>query len=63
MGLVHIALSFDDVDAAYARALAAGADSVQSPTSFTLPEWRVRLAFVDGPSGERIELYRTTLNQ
>lgn len=63
-GQVHFALLFDDVDAAYQQALAAGAESIAPPASFTIqgePPADVRLAYVLGPSGERIELYRTTL--
>jgi catechol 2,3-dioxygenase-like lactoylglutathione lyase family enzyme len=63
-GLVHFALLYDDVDAAFERALAAGAAPLMEPGSFTLqgdPPVEVRLAYVQGPSGERIELYRTEL--
>ena len=63
-GLVHFALHVDDVDAAYERALTAGAAAIVPPSSFTIagdPGWDVRLAFVHGPCGERIEIYRSTI--
>ncbi len=67
----HLALGVADVDAAYARALAAGA----TPFGFSLPgqQWNgepldvimsgdrpepMRMAFIQGPSGELIELYQ-----
>ena len=63
-GLVHFALHVDDVDEGYERALAAGATTIAPPASFTIagnPGWDVRLAFVQGLCGERIEIYRTTI--
>lgn len=63
-GLVHFALHVDDVDTSFEGALAAGATAIAPPSSFTIdgdPGWDVRLAFVQGPCGERIEIYRTTI--
>lgn len=60
----HFALVVEDVAAAFASAVAAGAKPIAEPAPFTLegePAVDVTLAFVEGPSGERIELYRTTL--
>ena len=69
----HLALAVVNVDAAYDRALAAGA----TPFGFTLPteDWDgapldvimsgqrpepMRMAFLQGPSGELIELYQAS---
>lgn len=69
--LNHLALGVVDVDAAYARALAAGATPVAIPVPEN--EWDgtpldmvmsgdrpepMRMAFLLGPSGELIELYQ-----
>ena len=66
----HLALGVPDVDVAYARALAAGASSFEIPVSGE--QWDgtpldvvmsgnrpepMRMAFLQGPSGELIELY------
>ena len=59
--LLHLALRTPDVDAAYARALAAGARSQIAPKDVTLPgdyPVPVRLAFVIGPDGEVIEFFQ-----
>ena len=59
--LLHFALRTQDVDAAYARALAAGARTHIAPKDVTLqgdPPVPVRLAFVKGPDGEIIEFFR-----
>ncbi len=59
--LLHFALRTSDVDAAYARALAAGARSQVEPKDVTLPgepPVPVRLAFVKGPDGEVIEFFQ-----
>lgn len=59
--LLHLALRTPDVDAAYARALSAGARSQTAPQDvvidgdYPLP---VRLAFVIGPDGEVIEFFQ-----
>lgn len=69
--LNHLALGVVDVDAAYARALAAGAAPIDIPVpgqhwdgapldvimSGDHPE-PMRMAFLQGPSGELIELYQ-----
>ena len=69
--LNHLALGVVDVDAAYARALAAGAAPIDIPVpgqhwdgapldvimSGDRPE-PMRMAFILGPSGELIELYQ-----
>jgi catechol 2,3-dioxygenase-like lactoylglutathione lyase family enzyme len=60
-GLFHFALSVDDVRAAFDRAVAAGATVVEEPVTRTLqgdPPMRATMAFVLGPDGEPIELYR-----
>ena len=56
--LLHFCFRVADVDAAYARALAAGAASRIEPRSARLggdPPAEVRIAFVTGPNGEVIE--------
>ena len=62
----HIGLAVSNVDELYARSLAAGGrpfafeDWSGEPTTVTLdgdPEMEVRVAFVQGPAGELIELY------
>lgn len=69
--LNHLAFGVADIDAAYARALAAGATRFDIPvpgqrwdgTPLTVtmsgdhPE-RMRMAFLQGPSGELVELYQ-----
>ncbi len=60
--LLHLCLSTDDADTAYARALAAGAASQMEPTDVDIEarsETRpVRIAFVVGPAGETIEFFQ-----
>ena len=56
----HIAISCDDVDALYARALEFGGGSMVEPKDAVLAlnaPVRVRLAFVTGLNGEEIELF------
>ena len=56
--LLHFCLRVTDVEAAYARALAAGAVSRIEPRTAKLggdPPAEVRIAFVTGPNGEVIE--------
>ncbi len=56
----HFAMRTDDTDTAYARALAAGAESVTPPKDVDIlsdPVMHVRLAFVRGLSGEVIEFF------
>ena len=58
--LVHIALRSGDVDADYARALAAGAAELTAPKDVDIPAdpvYPVRIAFVKGPDGEPVELF------
>ena len=58
--LLHIAVRTDDVDAAYARAIDAGATEQTLPKDVDIPAdpvFPVRLAFVKGPDGEPIELF------
>ncbi len=56
--LLHFCLRVADTDAAYARALAAGAGPRLEPATQRLredPRVEVRIAFVTGPNGEVIE--------
>jgi glyoxylase I family protein len=56
--LLHFCLRVDDVDAAFARALAAGGVERVPPGTRRLggdPPAEVRIAFVSGPNGEVIE--------
>ena len=60
--LLHFCLRVADTDAAYARALAAGAESRIAPRVSTLgqdPLVEVRIAFVTGPEGEVIEFFQS----
>ncbi len=60
--LLHFCLRVADTDAAYARALAAGAESRVAPRIGTLrqnPPVEVRIAFVTGPEGEVIEFFQS----
>ena len=60
--LLHFCLRVADTDAAYARALAAGAESRVAPRTSTLnrdPLVEVRIAFVTGPEGEVIEFLQS----
>lgn len=71
----HLALAVVDVDAAYAQALTAGGKQFDIPIpdeewdgtpldvimSGARPE-PMRMAFLQGPSGERIELYQASTN-
>ena len=58
----HFALCVDDVDAAYATALAAGFEPQVLPKVVPLdssPEKStINVAFVKGPDGEQLELFR-----
>ncbi len=62
--LPHLCLRTDEVDALYARAVAAGARTVLAPLDVTLDTTtghgavQVRVSFFEGPSGELIELLR-----
>jgi glyoxylase I family protein len=56
--LLHFCLRVADVDASYARALAAGGVSRSAPRTAALggePPAEVRIAFISGPNGEVIE--------
>lgn len=58
--LLHIALRTNDVDGAYARALEAGAVEQTAPKDVDIPAeepFPVRIAFVQGPDGESVELF------
>ena len=59
---IHFAMKVDDVDAAYATALAAGAQPKIAPKVVPLASAPVKLtlncAFVYGPSGEELEFFR-----
>lgn len=59
---IHFAMKVDDVDAAYATAIAAGAKPKTAPKIAPLKSAPVRLtlncAFVYGPSGEELEFFR-----
>jgi glyoxylase I family protein len=60
--LLHFCLRVADVDAAYARVMAAGAESRVAPGTRQLgadPLVEVRIAFVTGPNGEVIELLQS----
>jgi len=61
---IHFALYADDVDAAYERALAAGAKPLTPPKTVELQSRprlaTIRVAFVYGPDGEQIEFFRET---
>lgn len=59
---IHFALKVDDVDAAYATALAAGAKPKSEPKVVPLNSAPVKLTlncgFVYGPSNEELEFFR-----
>ncbi len=60
--VLHFCLRVADVEASYARALAAGAMSRVAPRTAQLgadPPVEVRIAFVAGPNGEVIEFLRS----
>lgn len=60
--LLHFCLQVADVEASYARALAAGATSRSAPRTAALGGDRpaeVQIAFVTGPSGEVIEFLKS----
>lgn len=58
----HFALRVDDVDATYARALAAGFAPYMPPKIVPLPSTpagvTINIAFVTGPDGEQLEFFR-----
>ena len=59
---IHFALKVDDVDAAYATALEAGAKPKSAPKVVPLDSKPVKLTlncgFVYGPDGEEVEFFR-----
>ena len=59
---IHFALKCDDVDAAYAAALSAGATPMTPPRTVELASrpylMTIRVGFVYGPDGEQIEFFR-----
>ena len=59
---IHFALKVDDVDAAYATALEAGAKPKSAPKVVPLDSKPVKLTlncgFVCGPDGEEVEFFR-----
>ena len=60
--LLHFCLRVADTEAAYARALAAGAEPRVAPRTSVLnqdPPVEVRIAFVTGPEGEVIEFFQS----
>ena len=60
--LLHFCLRVADTDAAYARAIACGANPRVGPVSRQLSEdplVQVRIAFVTGPNGEVIEFMQS----
>jgi len=60
-GHSHVAIAVDDVQAAFERIVAAGAIVFEEPVTRTLhgdPPMQATMAFVAGPDGEVIELYR-----
>lgn len=64
IGFIHFAVSVSDVDAAYERAIALGAAGLRPPADNELPARpgrKVRVAFVQGPSGEVVEFINTSL--
>jgi glyoxylase I family protein len=59
--ILHVALRNGDPDAAYKKALDAGAKSQMAPTDVTIPGDRplkIRIAFVVGLDGEVIEFFK-----
>ena len=60
--MLHFCLRVADVEASYAQALAAGAESRVAPRTGQLgvdPAVEARIAFVTGPNGEVIEFLRS----
>ena len=59
--IFHFAIRVPDTDAAYAKAIAAGARSQMEPKTIDIQgdrEITVRIAFVRGPDGESIEFFQ-----
>ena len=64
---IHFAMHVDDVDAAYEKALSAGAVPMTPPKTVELLSRpclaTIRVAFVCGPDGEQIEFFRELEDQ
>lgn len=65
---LHFAFAVQNVDEAYQTALKAGAQSAGEPRELVLSEARpyritLRVAFVYGPSGERLEFFKQLVNR
>ncbi len=59
--LSHLALGVEDVDAAVERVRSAGMTITMEPKTVAVPSQPVRefrIAFFDGPDGERVEFFR-----
>lgn len=57
----HLALAVDDVEAAYEKALSAGATIHKQPSSLNIPSnppMPIQVAFVKGPDGEILEFFK-----
>ncbi len=52
----HFAFRTNDVEAAYQKALNAGATPIMPPTTISTAISKVKTSFVSGPDGERIEI-------
>lgn len=60
-GMAHLAIEYEDVQEAFDRALAAGAQPLEPPSTRTLhgdPPKQATLGFLLGPDNELIEIYR-----
>lgn len=60
-GMAHLAIAYDDVQAAFDRAVAAGGKPLEPPSTRTLqgdPPKQATLGFLLGPDNELIEIYR-----
>lgn len=60
-GMAHLALAYEDPAAAYERAVAAGGQPIEAPTTRTLhgePPIQATLGWLLGPDNEMIEIYR-----
>lgn len=56
VGLKHITIAFDDMDAVYERLMAAGVESVEAPRDAFNQEMLARVGFVLDPDGIVVEL-------
>ena len=60
-GMAHLALAYEDPHAAFERAVAAGGQPIEAPTTRTLhgdPPIEATLGWLLGPDNELIEIYR-----